>query len=323
EDESREGEAFALKELVDVAWRHAVASCDLGDPQVTVAEIRADVGHDHLQSRGGDAASLRNRPAVARGADGCGNEIMHVADREPLQFWSGEWQSLGDRACIGDEQVQRLGAMRNETYRRLVEPAKQQCDRLTRHPNANEAPRRWTRDGESAHVSRRKQCIAVPEYQVSVALTRHAAPPNIDGEQEIVPPVRDGPPGPYCVAQTRQRSRHDGEARQRPLGQLDVERIVGQRFEWFDRFELGRQKRALMKVKVPYRLGTRRFRYRVSDSGEGRWTLQAAVDEGVPAPVIASALFARFSSRGEAEYEDKLLSALRFEFGGHVEKPAG
>jgi len=65
------------------------------------------------------------------------------------------------------------------------------------------------------------------------------------------------------------------------------------------------------------------FSGRVSDSGEGRWTLQAAVDEGVPAPVIASALFARFSSRGEAEYADKLLSALRFEFGGHVEKPAG
>jgi 6-phosphogluconate dehydrogenase len=65
-----------------------------------------------------------------------------------------------------------------------------------------------------------------------------------------------------------------------------------------------------------------RFAGRVSDSGEGRWTLQAAIDEGVPAPVISAALFARFSSRGEAEYADKLLSALRFEFGGHVEKPA-
>jgi 6-phosphogluconate dehydrogenase len=64
------------------------------------------------------------------------------------------------------------------------------------------------------------------------------------------------------------------------------------------------------------------FSGRVSDSGEGRWTLKAAIDEGVPAPVIATALFNRFSSRGEAEYEDKLLSALRFEFGGHVEKRA-
>jgi len=62
------------------------------------------------------------------------------------------------------------------------------------------------------------------------------------------------------------------------------------------------------------------FSGHVSDSGEGRWTLKAAVDEGAPAPVIATALFSRFSSRGEAEYEDKLLSALRFEFGGHVEK---
>ena len=62
------------------------------------------------------------------------------------------------------------------------------------------------------------------------------------------------------------------------------------------------------------------FEGRVSDSGEGRWTLQAAIDESVPAPVIAAALFARFSSRGEADYADRLLSALRFEFGGHVEK---
>ena len=63
------------------------------------------------------------------------------------------------------------------------------------------------------------------------------------------------------------------------------------------------------------------FSGRVSDSGEGRWTLQAAIDVGVPAPVIANALFARFSSRGEAEFENKLLSAFRFEFGGHAEKP--
>ena len=64
------------------------------------------------------------------------------------------------------------------------------------------------------------------------------------------------------------------------------------------------------------------FAGRVSDSGEGRWTLQAAVDEGVPAPVLAAALFARFASRGHSEYADKLLSAMRYEFGGHHEKRA-
>jgi 6-phosphogluconate dehydrogenase len=62
---------------------------------------------------------------------------------------------------------------------------------------------------------------------------------------------------------------------------------------------------------------------RVSDSGEGRWTVKAAIDEGVPAPVLAAALFARFSSRGEAVYADKLLSAMRRAFGGHVELPTG
>jgi 6-phosphogluconate dehydrogenase len=62
------------------------------------------------------------------------------------------------------------------------------------------------------------------------------------------------------------------------------------------------------------------FGGRVSDSGEGRWTIKAAIDEAVPAPVLTSALYERFSSRGEAEFQNKLLSAMRFQFGGHVEK---
>ena len=61
-------------------------------------------------------------------------------------------------------------------------------------------------------------------------------------------------------------------------------------------------------------------RGRVSDSGEGRWTIMAAIDEGVPAHVLSSALYERFSSRGEAEFANKLLSAMRHEFGGHLEK---
>ena len=63
------------------------------------------------------------------------------------------------------------------------------------------------------------------------------------------------------------------------------------------------------------------FSGHVSDSGEGRWTIKAAIDEGVPVPVLTSSLYERFSSRGEAAFADKLLSAMRFEFGGHVEKP--
>ncbi|HEY5219150.1 MAG TPA: decarboxylating 6-phosphogluconate dehydrogenase [Gemmatimonadaceae bacterium] len=64
------------------------------------------------------------------------------------------------------------------------------------------------------------------------------------------------------------------------------------------------------------------FEGRVSDSGEGRWTLEAAIDEGVPAHVIAAALFGRFASRGSADYQNRLLSAMRSEFGGHAEKHA-
>jgi len=65
------------------------------------------------------------------------------------------------------------------------------------------------------------------------------------------------------------------------------------------------------------------FAGRVSDSGEGRWTLKAAIDEGVPAPVLSASLYQRFSSRGEADFEDKVLSAMRFQFGGHLEKAEG
>ncbi len=63
-----------------------------------------------------------------------------------------------------------------------------------------------------------------------------------------------------------------------------------------------------------------KFSGKVSDSGEGRWTIKAAIDEGVPVPVLTTALYERFSSRGEADYQDKLLSAMRFQFGGHIEK---
>ena len=66
----------------------------------------------------------------------------------------------------------------------------------------------------------------------------------------------------------------------------------------------------------------KKFAGRVSDSGEGRWTIKAAIDEAVPVPVLSTALYQRFSSRGESDYQDKLLSAMRFQFGGHLEKPA-
>jgi 6-phosphogluconate dehydrogenase len=73
-------------------------------------------------------------------------------------------------------------------------------------------------------------------------------------------------------------------------------------------------------VKDP---GLSQFAGRVSDSGEGRWTIKAAIDEAVPAPVLSAALYQRFASRGEADFQDKVLSAMRFGFGGHVEKAAG
>jgi 6-phosphogluconate dehydrogenase len=74
-------------------------------------------------------------------------------------------------------------------------------------------------------------------------------------------------------------------------------------------------------LKDPHLAG---FEGYVSDSGEGRWTVVAAIDESVPAPVLSAALYARFTSRGEADFADKVLSAMRFQFGGHVERrPSG
>jgi 6-phosphogluconate dehydrogenase len=69
--------------------------------------------------------------------------------------------------------------------------------------------------------------------------------------------------------------------------------------------------------------GLAKFAGRVSDSGEGRWTIKAAIDEAVPTPVLTASLYERFTSRGEADFADKILSAMRFQFGGHLEKPAG
>jgi 6-phosphogluconate dehydrogenase len=66
-----------------------------------------------------------------------------------------------------------------------------------------------------------------------------------------------------------------------------------------------------------------KFSGRVSDSGEGRWTITAAIDEGAPAPVLSAALYERFTSRGESEFANKLLSAMRFQFGGHIERTSG
>lgn len=68
--------------------------------------------------------------------------------------------------------------------------------------------------------------------------------------------------------------------------------------------------------------GLKKFAGRVSDSGEGRWTIKAAIDEGVPVHVLSAALYERFSSRGEADFANKILSAMRYEFGGHLEKKA-
>jgi 6-phosphogluconate dehydrogenase len=76
---------------------------------------------------------------------------------------------------------------------------------------------------------------------------------------------------------------------------------------------------ALALLKSP---DLEKFAGRVSDSGEGRWTIAAAIDESVPVPVLSAALYERFQSRGEADFADKLLSAMRYQFGGHEEKAA-
>jgi 6-phosphogluconate dehydrogenase len=67
----------------------------------------------------------------------------------------------------------------------------------------------------------------------------------------------------------------------------------------------------------------KKFSGRVSDSGEGRWTIQAAIESTAPAPVLTASLFQRFVSRGEDDFAEKLLSAMRYQFGGHLEKAAG
>jgi len=79
----------------------------------------------------------------------------------------------------------------------------------------------------------------------------------------------------------------------------------------------------LLAAQLASSAGLENFAGRVADSGEGRWTVQTAVDAGVPVPVLATALFARYSSRGDADFANRVLSAMRLGFGGHQEKPGG
>jgi len=79
----------------------------------------------------------------------------------------------------------------------------------------------------------------------------------------------------------------------------------------------------LTAISLLDRKSFEKFSGRVSDSGEGRWTINAAIDEGTPVPVLSAALFQRFDSRGESDFANKLLSAMRFQFGGHVERTSG
>ena len=109
--------------FANVTWCHVVRLATSATVKSPLLRFCADVGHDRSQPCG-HAAS----PAAPRGADGCGDEIMHVGDGEPLYC-----ESVGNRARIGGEQGQRLRARRNQTQRRVVDPANQRCHGLARH----------------------------------------------------------------------------------------------------------------------------------------------------------------------------------------------
>jgi 6-phosphogluconate dehydrogenase len=120
------------------------------------------------------------------------------------------------------------------------------------------------------------------------------------------------------------KRRHDMDAETTPL--RDPERYQYE-FDLADVAELWRRGSVVASWLLDLTAGAmlenaklERFTGRVSDSGEGRWTVQASIDEGVPSPVLTTALYQRFSSRGESDFADKVLSAMRHAFGGHEEK---
>jgi hypothetical protein len=112
---------------------------------------------------------------------------------------------------------------------------------------------------EAGNTSRPKKSVAVPQRQLRVALPRQAAPPDIDGEQQIALSLPGGPFGSWRVAHARQRSRHDGEPGQGALDHINLQRAISQRHERLDRLEPGRQHGALALVEVSHSLGTRRL----------------------------------------------------------------
>ena len=138
-----------------------MALCHLGDRQLAVVEMIADVGHDRPEPRGCDPASFRNCPAAARGGNGRCDEILHVVDCKSLQFGRRERQIIGNGTGIGDEQAQRFRVMWHEAYGCIVEPTKERCYSLARHSAADEARGRRPDDAEPGATSGRKKSVAV------------------------------------------------------------------------------------------------------------------------------------------------------------------
>jgi len=117
---------------------------------------------------------------------------------------------IRDGSGVGDEQVQRFRVVRHETHRCIVEPANERCQGLTRHSAADEARGCRSHYAEPGHTSRRKECIAVSQQQLAVALLCPAAPPDIDAEQEIVLSMPGSPFGSCRVAEAGERSQTRG-----------------------------------------------------------------------------------------------------------------
>jgi hypothetical protein len=162
--------------------------------------------------------------------------------------WTREWRSERFSSSPSAYSVQVISSTPGaadffkpkKLARRTSDTPNQRCYGHSRHPACNEAPRCRTCDGKSTPVSRCEEGVTIAERQISVALTRHAASPNINAEQEIALAILSSPTWSYCVAQTGKCSRYYSEPWQRPLRHIDVDWIIRQRFEWLDRVELRR-----------------------------------------------------------------------------------
>ena len=326
--------------------QHGAAAAQ-GRPRVRGLRHVAEGGGGAGQGEGGRgllARGLREEAGEAAGglADGPGGRRGQDDRRPPAASRGGRHPHRRRQFLLRRRHPPRQGARaegdplrrRRHQRRRLGPGARLLHDDRRRDrtwsSTSIRSSRRWRPASATSRARRAARRSAAPPSRATCTAGR-TAPATSSRWSTTASSTASWPPTPRgwasCATPTSASDTHEIDAETTPLRdpehyQYDLNlprhrRGVAARQR--DRLVAARPDGDRAGSRIP---SSSEFAGRVSDSGEGRWTIKAAIDEAVPVPVLTTALYERFSSRGEADFQDKLLSAMRFQFGGHLEKAA-